>query len=138
MNTKKNLPRIFEVREYPEKDLTERIIGAAIEVYKHLGPGLLESVYQACMARELSIRGISFEQEKVIPVQYKGIQIDCGYRLDFLVENKVIVELKAVDELTGSHNAQLLTYLRVTDCKIGLLINFNQATLRDGLKRLIL
>ena len=138
MNTRNDPVRIFDAREYPEKDLTERIIGAAIEFHKQLGPGLLESVYQICLARELSICGISFEQEKSIPVKYKGVQLDCGYRLDFLVDNKVILELKTVDELTNSHKAQLLTYLRITGCKVGLLINYNAPVLKDGIKRLIL
>ena len=138
MNRQNDPMRVFEARDYPEKDLTERIIGAAIEVHKQLGPGLLESVYQACLARELSLCGIDFEQEKSIPVQYKGVQLDIGYRLDFLVDNKVVVELKTVDELTGTHKAQLLTYLKITGCKVGLLINFNAALLKDGIKRLIL
>ena len=138
MNVGKDPTRIFEARDYPEKDLTERIIGAAIEVHKQLGPGLLESVYQICLAREFSICGIPFEQEKSIPVKYKGVQLDCGYRLDFLVDNKVILELKTVDELTSSHEAQLLTYLRITGCKVGLLINYNTPVLKDGINRLIL
>ena len=138
MNAGKDPTRIFEARDYPEKDLTERILGAAIEVHKQLGPGLLESVYQICLAREFSICGIPFEQEKSIPVKYKGVQLDCGYRLDFLVDNKVILELKTMDELTSSHEAQLLTYLRITGCKVGLLINYNTPVLKDGINRLIL
>ena len=138
MNVGKDPTRIFEARDYPEKDLTERILGAAIEVHKQLGPGLLESVYQICLAQEFSICGIPFEQEKSIPVKYKGVQLDCGYRLDFLVDNKVILELKTVDELTSSHKAQLLTYLRIAGCKVGLLINYNTPVLKDGIKRLIL
>jgi GxxExxY protein len=134
----KKLPERFSTKDFPERDLTERIIGAAIEVHKQLGPGLLESIYQMCMARELSLRGIRFEQEKPIPVEYKGIFLDCGYRLDFLVEQKVVVELKAIDELSNTHKSQLLTYLKITGCKIGLLINFNVPVLKDGIKRLIL
>lgn len=130
MNRQKDPMRVFEARDYPEKDLTERIIGAAIEVHKQLGPGLLESVYQACLARELSLCGIDFEQEKSFPIQYKGVQLDSGYRLDFLIDNKVVVELKTVDELTGTHKAQLLTYLKITGFKVGLLINFNTALLK--------
>src|SRR5512146_2046714 len=107
----------FGIKEYPEKELTEKSIGAAIEVHKTLGPGLLESIYQACLARELALRGIKFEQEKSIPVEYKGVHLDCGYRLDFLVEGKVVVELKTIDVLTSSHKSQLLTYLRITGCK---------------------
>lgn len=125
-------------QDYPEKALTHEIIGAAIEVHRLLGPGLLESVYQYCLAREFSLRNIPFEQEKPIPVKYKGALVDCGYRLDFLIDNKVVVELKAVDKVDPVHEAQLLTYLRLTGCKIGLLINFNVPILIKGIKRRIL
>ena len=121
-----------------EKELTGQIIGAGIEVHQTLGPGLLESAYQACLARELSLREIPFEQEKALPVSYKGIKLDCGYRLDFLVAGKVIVELKAVDVIHPIHEAQLLTYLKLTECKVGLLINFNVPVLKDGIKRRVL
>jgi GxxExxY protein len=121
-----------------EKDLTEQIIGAAIEVHRKLGPGLLESVYRACLARELALRGLSFEQEKPLPVEYKGVLIDCSYRLDFVVAGKVVVEVKAVDALLPVHEAQLLTYLKLTGCRVGLLINFNVSVLKDGIKRLVL
>jgi GxxExxY protein len=124
--------------EYPEKDLTEKIIAAAIEVHKALGPGLLESVYEVCLAREFSLREIKFEKEKEIPIEYKGIKLDAGYRLDFLVEHKVVVELKTVDEINSSHEAQLLTYLRATGCRVGLLINFNVDALKNGIKRRVL
>lgn len=125
-------------QDYPEKALTHEIIGAAIEVHRLLGPGLLESVYQNCLARELSLREIPFEQEKPIPVEYKGTLLDCGYRLDFLIDNKVVVELKAVDNIDSIHEAQLLTYLRLTGRKVGLLINFNVPILIKGVKRRIL
>lgn len=128
----------LSVQDYPEKALTHEIIGAAIEVHRLLGPGLLESVYQNCLARELSLRGIQFEQEKPLPVEYKGTLIDCGYRLDFLIDNKVVVELKAVEKIDPVHEAQLLTYLRLTGCKVGLLINFNVPILVKGVKRRIL
>ena len=121
-----------------EQELTEQIIGAAIEVHRALGPGLLESAYQACLAHELSLRSVPFEQEKSLPVEYKGVHVDCGYRLDFVVVDKVVVELKAVDEIHPVHEAQLLTYLRLTRCKVGLLINFNVAKLKDGIKRMVL
>ena len=121
-----------------EQELTEQIIGAAIEVHRALGPGLLESAYQACLAHELSLRSVPFEQEKSLPVEYKGVHLDCGYRLDFVVVDKVVVELKAVDEIHPVHEAQLLTYLRLTRCKVGLLINFNVAKLKDGIKRMVL
>jgi len=114
-----------------ERDLTSQIIGAAIEVHRELGPGLLESAYQACLAREFSLRNIPFEQEKPLPIRYQGAQLDCGYRLDFLVDNKVVVEMKTVDSILPVHEAQLLTYLRVTGCRVGLLINFNVRVLKN-------
>lgn len=116
--------------------VTETIIGAAIEVHQHLGRGLLESAYQVCLAREMDLRGLSFEQEKPLSLDYKGVKLDCGYRLDFLVEQAVVVELKTVDALQPVHEAQLLTYLKLTGCKIGLLINFNVPVLKQGLKRM--
>ncbi len=118
--------------------ITEKIIGAAIEVHRHIGPGLLESAYQACLAKELSLIGLRYEQERPLPLEYKGLKLDCGYRLDFLVEQSVIVELKSVDQLLPIHEAQLLTYLKLTKCKIGLLINFNVPVLKQGLKRMAL
>jgi GxxExxY protein len=121
-----------------EKDLTGQIIGAAIDVHRALGPGLLESAYQACLARELTLRGIPYEQEKPLPIEYKGVRLDCGYRLDFLVGGKAVVELKAVDALHPVHEAQVLTYLKLTGCKIGLLINFNVPVLKNGIKRMVL
>lgn len=123
---------------YHEKDLTSQIIGAAIEVHRALGPGLLESAYQTCLAHELTLRGLSFEQQKPLAVEYKGVRLDCGYRLDFLVAGKVVVELKAVDQLLSVHEAQLLTYLKLTRCKVGLLINFNVPVLKRGIKRMVL
>jgi GxxExxY protein len=121
-----------------EKALTERIIGAAIEVHRALGPGLLESAYQTCLAHEFSIRGLAFEQQKPLPVEYKGTRLDCGYRLDFLVAEKVVVELKAVDDLHPVHEAQLMTYIKLASCRIGLLINFNVPLLKDGIRRRVL
>lgn len=118
--------------------ITEAIIGAAIEVHRYLGPGLLESAYQVCLAREMDLRGMSFEPEKPLPLEYKGVNLECGYRLDFLVEQSVVVELKTVDALLPVHQAQLLTYLKLTGCKIGLLINFNVPALKQGLKRMAL
>jgi GxxExxY protein len=123
---------------FHEKDLTEQIIGAAIEVHRELGPGLLESAYHACLAHEFALRRLTCEQEKPLPVEYKGIQLGCGYRLDFLVEGKVILELKAVDNLHPIHEAQMLTYLKLIRCRVGLLINFNVTRLKDGIKRLAL
>jgi GxxExxY protein len=121
-----------------EQELTREIIGAAIEVHRALGPGLLESAYQKCLARELALRGLAFEQEKELPVEYKGTLLDCGYRLDFLVAGKVVLELKAVDEIHPVHKAQLLTYLKLTGCQIGLLINFNVPLLKQGIQRMVL
>jgi GxxExxY protein len=121
-----------------EEALTERIIGAAIEVHRALGPGLLESTYQACLAREFLLCGLPFEQERPLPVEYKGVHLDCGYRLDFVVAGKVIVELKAVDGLHPVHEAQLLTYLKLAGCRVGLLINFNVPLLKDGIRRRVL
>ena len=118
--------------------ITEDIIGAAIEVHRELGPGLLESTYEACLAYELTQRGLKVERQKPLPVVYKRLKLDIGYRVDLLVEDRVIVELKAVDRLEPIHESQLLSYLRLSRCKVGLLINFNVRVLRDGLKRLIL
>jgi GxxExxY protein len=119
-------------------ELTYETIGAAIEVHRTLGPGLLESAYRECLCRELSLRGLSFRKEYGIPVQYKGIQLDCGYRLDFLISDCVVVEIKATEQLTPVHDAQLLTYLRMGGWKVGLLINFNVIVLKDGIHRRIL
>ena len=121
-----------------ERQLTEQIIGAAIEVHKHLGPGLLESAYLLCMARELDIRNIKFEKELPLPIEYKGVKLGSGYRLDLFVEEKVIVELKSVDAIEDVHKAQLMTYLKLTGCKVGLLINFNVSLLKNGIERLVL
>jgi GxxExxY protein len=121
-----------------EGELTDRIIGAAIEVHRALGPGLLESAYQACLAREFTLQDIAYERERALPVRYKGIQLDNGYQLDFLVEGKVVVELKAVKTLHPIHEAQLLTDLRLTGCRVGLLINFNVPVLKEGIKRRVL
>ena len=123
---------------YYEQELTGEIIGAAIEVHRALGPGLLESAYQRCLERELGLRGVDFQREKPLPVSYKGIQLDCGYRLDLLVEERVVVELKAVDVVAPVHEAQLLTYLRLSGCKVGLLINFNVPVLTKGITRRVL
>ncbi len=114
------------------------IIGASIEVHKHLGPGLLESAYEQCLCHELSIRRVPFQRQLGLPVEYKGVRLDCGYRLDLLVANEVIVELKAVEFVNELHKAQVLTYMRLAQKKIGLIINFNVPYLRDGIIRLVL
>jgi len=121
-----------------EEELTGAIIGAAIEVHKQLGPGLLESAYEECLCRELKLRGVVFERQKPLPLEYKGIRLDCGYRLDLLVEGRVIMEIKSVEALAPIHEAQMLTYLRLAAVKVGLLINFNTPVLKDGIKRFVL
>ncbi|MHB0856405.1 MAG: GxxExxY protein [Anaerolineae bacterium] len=115
--------------------ITEQVIGAAIEVHRTLGPGLLESVYEQCLCRELDLRDIPFRRQFPVPVQYKGVNLDCGYRLDLLVAEKVLVEIKAVDVVLPIHEAQLMTYLRLGGWKIGLLINFNERKLVEGIRR---
>jgi GxxExxY protein len=130
---------LFRRKEIMEiNQLTGQIIGAAIEVHKALGPGLLESVYEECLCHELGLRQMRYSQQQDLPVEYKGVKLDCGYRIDLLVEDLVILELKAVDSLEPVHDAQLLTYLKLTGLKIGLLINFNVPILKQGIKRLIL
>ncbi|MGE5254756.1 MAG: GxxExxY protein [Planctomycetaceae bacterium] len=116
--------------------LTSSVIAAAIEVHKTLGPGLLESTYEECLCHELGLREISFERQKELPIEYKGIRLDCGYRLDIIVESQLILELKACESLLPIHQAQLLTYLKLTGLKVGLLINFNVPILKDGIKRI--
>ena len=118
--------------------LTEAIIGSAIEVHRALGPGLLESTYEMCLCRELSIRGLRFERQVAIPVEYKGVNLDCGYRADVVVEESVLLEIKAIDSLLSIHDAQLLSYLKLGGWKIGLLINFNVELLKHGLRRRVL
>jgi GxxExxY protein len=117
--------------------ITEAIIGSAIRVHKALGPGLLESAYETCTAYELVDKGLRIEQQKPLPLVYKQVRLDCGYRVDLFVEEKVIVEIKAVDQLLPIHKAQLLSYLKLTGCKMGLLINFNVKLLTDGIVRVI-
>lgn len=116
--------------------ITEKVIGAAIQVHKTLGPGLLESAYEACLAFELADRGLNVIQQKALPVVYRDVHLDCGYRLDLLVEDSVIVEIKSVDAILPVHKAQLLSYLKLSGTKIGLLINFNVPLLKDGIVRL--
>lgn len=117
--------------------ITEQIIGAAIEVHRVLGPGLLESAYSSCLVFELRERGFRVEQERPLPVVYKSVKLDCGYRLDLVVENLVIVEIKAVERLNSVHEAQLLSYLRLYGCKVGLLINFHVSMLKQGIRRIV-
>ncbi|EKQ69981.1 hypothetical protein OsccyDRAFT_0236 [Leptolyngbyaceae cyanobacterium JSC-12] len=118
-------------------EVSGQVIGAAIAVHRELGPGLLESAYEACLVYELRQRGVGVEQQLVQPIFYKGLQLECGYRLDLLVENQVIVELKAVESMLPIHEAQLLTYLKLRQLRLGLLINFNVPILKNGIKRLV-
>jgi GxxExxY protein len=119
-----------------ENALTDKIIGAAIEVHRHLGPGLLESTYEECLCYELALAGLSFQRQVHLPVQYKGLKLDCGYIMDLVVEERIVLELKSIDALAPIHGAQLLTYLKSADKRVGLLINFNVELLKDGLKRI--
>jgi len=145
MSIKKRLIKTTESTEVTEKitddPFTERIIGCAIEIHRTLGPGLLESTYQQCFARELSINNIKFYLEHPISVEYKGVHLDCGYRIDVLVESmnksprQVIIELKSVDRILEIHKAQILTYMKLSNISTGLLINFNVKRLVDGIKR---
>ena len=123
--------------ELHENEITDRIIGAAIEVHRQLGPGLLEATYETCLLKELSDRHLNYERQKVLPISYKGILLDGALRMDLVVEGRVVVELKCVARLEPVHEAQLLTYLRLSGCKVGLLINFHVPVLRRGLRRLV-
>lgn len=120
-----------------ENEISNRIIGCAIEVHRYLGPGLLESAYEECLAAEMKYQGLNFERQKPIPLVYRDIKLDAGYRLDFLVEDKVIVEIKAIDVVPDVAYSQLLSYLRLLDKKLGLLINFHVIKLKDGLRRVV-
>ncbi|WP_394848066.1 GxxExxY protein [Pendulispora brunnea] len=115
---------------------SDAVIGACIEVHRYLGPGLLESAYEECVAYELRERGLRFERQRPLPLEYKGVKLECGYRLDLVVEESLIVELKCVERLLPIHEAQLLTYLRLSGLRTGLLVNFREAVLKDGLRRL--
>ena len=121
-----------------DEELSEAIIGAAIEVHRATGPGLLESAYQNFLAHEFTLRGISYAKEVSLPVEYKGVRLDCGYRMDFVIENRIVLEVKAVEKLIAIHEAQLLTYLKLSGKRVGLMINFNSAVIRNALIRRIL
>lgn len=120
-----------------ENQITETIIGCAIKVHKALGPGLLESAYEECLAYELANTDLLIEKQKPLPLVYEEVKLECGYRVDLLVENKVVVEIKSVDALNDVHMAQIITYLRLSGCKVGLLINFNVVKLMQGLRRVV-
>jgi GxxExxY protein len=125
-------------KEKKMKDYTHEIIGAAIEVHRHLGLGLLESAYQTCLAHEMTLRGIAFKAQAALPVSYKGVELDCAYRMDYLVGDTTIVEIKSAQALTPINEAQLLTYLKLAGKQVGLLMNFNVPFMRDGIERLVL
>ena len=121
-----------------DNDTTYQVIGAAMEVHKQLGPGLLESAYEECLAHELQLRNLRIERQKGVPVVYKGVKLECGYRIDLLVESRVVVELKSIECFAPIHEAVVLTYLRLSGHRLGLLINFNVSVLKDGIRRFIL
>jgi len=118
-----------------DNELTHTIIGAAIEVHRQLGPGLLESAYEECLARELTVRGLGYQRQKAVPIVYKEVKLEGGYRMDILVEDRIVLELKSVEALNPVHEATILTYLRLSGRSLGLLINFNVAILKDGIHR---
>lgn len=122
----------------PNDPLTEKVIGLAIEVHRHLGPGLLESAYEECLCFELETNGIGYDRQVPLPVIYKSEKLECGYRMDVVVEGELVIELKTVDRLLPIHEAQLLTYLKLSELKTGLLLNFNSSVLKDGIRRLVL
>lgn len=130
---------MFEVDQVAERinSLTEKIIGCSIEVHKGIGPGLLESAYEECLCYELAQNGLEFKRQVDLPVVYKGVSLACGYKLDIIVEGLVILEIKAVDRLIAIHEAQLLSYLRMLDMRVGLLLNFHASVLKDGIKRIV-
>ena len=121
----------------PDIDLTHKIIGAAIEVHRLLGPGLLESAYEECLCKELTLRGLVHERQKPVPVIYKGVKLECGYRIDILVEHRIVVELKSIEQMAPVHEAVLLTYLKLSGNRVGLLINFHVPVLKEGVRRYI-
>jgi GxxExxY protein len=125
-----------EKREGERDPLTQQVIGCAIEVHRTLGPGLLESTYEKCLAHEFRFAGLSFINQAAMPIDYKGITLDCGYRLDFLIDDYLVVELKAVEQLLPIHLAQVITYMKLAEAPVGLLINFNVKVLKDGIRRL--
>jgi GxxExxY protein len=127
----------IKTTQMTENEISEKIIGCSIEVHKTLGPGLLESAYQECLFYELQKAGLYVEKQRALPLIYKEVKLDAGYRLDLIVESKVIIEVKSIEVLNDIHTAQVLTYLKVSGCKVGLLINFNVLRLVDGLKRLV-
>jgi len=131
-------PVISERTALIDEALTQQVIGAAIEVHRHLGPGLLESAYEECLCHELKIRGLSFRRQVNLPVVYKDIALDCGYRIDLVVEDRLVIELKCVESVLGVHQAQLLTYLKLSGKRVGLLLNFHVSVMTRGIVRKVL
>ena len=124
-------------KELTLNEITDKIIGAAINIHRELGPGLLESTYEACMVYDLTEIGLKVVQQKLLPVVYKGVKLECGYRIDLFIEDKIIVELKSVEKILPIHEAQLLSYLKLSGCKVGLLINFNVKILKNGIQKIV-
>ncbi len=120
------------------EELTEKLIAAAIEVHRHLGPGLLESAYEECYCHELCLQNVPLERQKPLPLEYKGVKLDCGYRMDVVADKRAVVEVKCADKILPVHEAQLLTYLKLSGLKVGLIINFHSRFIKDGIKRLVL
>lgn len=136
LSTTRSLSSLESTEDTEKETLTGKIIGAAIDIHRELGPGLLESAYEACLIYELQLKKLKVESQKPIPIFYKDVMLDCGYRADLIVEGQVIVEIKSVSNLSSIHEAQLLSYLKLSDCKIGLLINFNVKYLKEGIRRM--
>ena len=126
------------VMQEPQDPLTQQVIGAAIEVHRALGPGLLESAYEECLCRELGLRDIPFQRQVPLPIAYKGVTLECGYRMDLVVPERLVIEIKTVEKILSVHEAQLLTYLKLSGIKTGLLINFHTAMIKDGIRRMVL
>ena len=137
-STRKDELQILEDSKYlSENEISQKVIGAAIKIHKPLGPGLLESTYEACLIFELKNLGLNVEKQVALPVVYEGVKLDAGYRIDLLVEKKVIIELKSVNEVSDIYLAQILTYLKLSNCKLGILINFNELKVIDGIRRIV-
>ena len=128
---------LFAFKLMNDSQLTHAVIGAAIEVHRELGPGLLEAVYEECFARELTLRSIPFERQKPIPLVYKDLKLECGYRLDFLIAGRILLEIKAIEAIAPIHESGMLTYLRLTEVHLGLIINFHVPALKDGIRRFV-
>jgi|SRR5579859_7907840 len=131
-------PAVVDPKRLVDEALTEKIIGAAIEVHRHLGPGLLESAYEECLCHELRLQGLNFQRQVSLPVSYKGVALDCGYKMDLVIEDRVVIELKCVESILGVHHAQLLTYLKLANKRVGLILNFHVSVMTRGIVRKVL